>query len=653
MVMGFDLDAREIKRQARISLDRLLPRLEGQFVSRADAQHWASYKSRLQQHFEALFTALFQLYGRRYDFFFHLETMLAMTARMWVQRPPEFKELDAEREKCPDWFLSHRMIGGVCYVDLFAGSLDGVRDKIPYFRELGLTYLHLMPLFLAPEGDSDGGYAVSNYHEVNPALGTVDELLNLARDLRRNGISLTLDFVLNHTSDEHEWARMARAGNETFREFYSIFGDRTMPDAYGRTLRDIFPDLRPGSFTYVPDLDSWIWTTFNSFQWDLNYANPEVFTAMAEEMLGLANRGVEILRFDALAFIWKEMGTSCENLPQAHFLIQAFNAIARIAAPALLFKSEAIVHPAEVVKYVREDECQLSYNPLLMALLWEALATREVRLLQTAMRERFHIPPHCSWVNYVRSHDDIGWTFDDGDAARLGINAFDHRQFLNSFYTGKFDGSFARGLPFQENPRTGDARVCGTTASLAGLELALLEGDDEAISLAVARIVLLYSVILSIGGIPLIYLGDEMGSVNAYDFARDPAKARDTRWVHRPVTDWTRMEQRNDADSVEGRVFRGVTKLIGLRQRCSALTGNSMEVVDAGNPQVFAYLRRHDDARLLVLANFSERSQRVAWNALRLYGLSYRFHDVISGVSLAPEPDMVLPAYETAWLIPE
>jgi len=452
------------ERQAQVSLERLLPRLEAQWPTAAEEAGWRLFAQRLTTHFPRLFHLLHQLYGQRDDFFDHLESILLTASRLALARPPELRALDAAREAKPGWFQSNQMVGGVCYADLFAGDLKGLRDKIAYFKELGLTYLHVMPPFLSPAGNSDGGYAVSSYRQVQPALGTVDDLAALAAELRRNGISLVLDFVFNHTSDEHEWAWQARAGNAAYRDFYRVFPDRVMPDAYERTLREIFPDEHPGAFTFVPDMQGWVWTTFHSFQWDLNYSNPAVFNAMAEEMLRLANLGVEILRLDAVAFTGKRLGTACENLPEAHWLIQAFNALARIAAPALLFKSEAIVHPDEVVRYIGPDECQLSYNPLLMALLWNSLATRKVRLLAQALRQRSDIPPECAWVNYVRGHDDIGWTFSDEDAALLGVKGYDHRRFLNLFYTGRFPGSFAAGLPFQENPKTGDSRISGTCA---------------------------------------------------------------------------------------------------------------------------------------------------------------------------------------------
>ena len=652
-------DPAKLARETQRTLDRLLPHLEQEFAAAVPTAEWAEFRQRLQLHFPTLFPLLLELYSDQYDFFYQVERILALAAQSWLERPAELKTLDAAREQAPAWFQSEKMLGGVCYVDLFAGDLAGLRRHIPYFQELGLTYLHLMPLFDAPKGDSDGGYAVSDYRTVDDRLGTTDDLKALAADLRAVGISLVLDFIFNHTSDEHRWAKAALAGDPDHREYYFIFPDRTVPDAYERTLREIFPDKHPGAFTYRKEIGMWVWTTFNVFQWDLNYRNPVVFREMAGEMLYLANAGAEVLRLDALAFTWKEMGTVCESLPKAHTLVQAFNALLRIAAPSLLFKSEAIVHPDEVAKYISDDECQLSYNPLLMALLWNSLATREVRMLKRSMSYRFRIEPACAWVNYVRVHDDIGWTFDDGDAAALGINGFDHRRFLNAFYTGRFQGSFARGLPFQENPRTGDARISGTLASLAGLESALRSGNTAEVELAVRRICLVHAIILSIGGVPLIYLGDEVGTLNDYSYVNDPAKADDSRWVHRPATDWQKMERRHDTTTIEGRIYHALCHLIQVRKATPAFGGNQMAVINPGNDHVFAYVRTvHDQAdsqpggqRVLVAANFTENPQPVAANELRLYGLDYRFRDLISDkdIVLGEEP-LVLEPYQVIWL---
>jgi len=635
------------ERQIQTSLSRLLPRLGERFSTpaRKHPQAWKSFLRRLEQHFPRLFDLYFRLYSDQYDFFFHLEDLATTLAKMWLSRPADLQDLDAAREADSAWFLSNQMLGGVAYVDLFAGNLEGIRQKIPYFKELGMTYLHLMPLFLVPDGENDGGYAVSSYREVDPALGNIDELAQLARELRQNGISLVLDLVFNHTSNEHDWARRGIEGELEYQDYYRMFSDRRVPDEYEKSMREIFPDEHPGAFTYRPEIGRWVWTTFHSYQWDLNYANPVVFNRMAEEMLFLANLGVEVLRLDAVAFIWKQLGTSSENLPQAHWLIQAFNAVARIAAPALLFKSEAIVHPDDVLKYIDPDECQLSYNPLLMALLWESLATRRVTLLDQALRERFIIPTACAWVNYVRCHDDIGWTFSDEDAVRLGINGYEHRRFLNAFYTGRFSGSFARGLPFQENPKTGDARISGACASLAGLEKALLEETAVEVALAVQRILLIHAIILTIGGIPLIYLGDEVGTRNDYSYRQDPAKADDSRWVHRPAADPEKYAYRTDPSTVEGRIYQGLRKLIELRKELPAFSGQEIQVIDTGSPHLLGYVRSHENQRVLVFANFTEGEQRLPANLLRLYGMSYQYHDLLRDRQIPPG-DIGLGPYE-------
>jgi amylosucrase len=636
-----------IDRMIRTSLDRLLPRLEAEFASRfrEDTHDWEIFLQRLQDNFPSLFSIYYRLYSNHYDFFYHLQDLLYTLANMWTNRPSELKLLDIDRERKPDWFQSQEMLGGVCYVDLFAETLNGVREKIHYFKELGLTYLHLMPLFRVPEGENDGGYAVSSYREVDPRLGTMEQLSDLAADLRNAGISLVLDLVFNHTSDEHEWAKKAIDGDLDYQDYYWVFPDRKMPDAYEAHLREIFPDEHPGAFTYREDMGKWVWTTFHAYQWDLNYSNPVVFNRMAEEMLFLANIGVEVLRLDAVAFIWKQLGTSCENLPQAHLLIQAFNSVARISSPALLFKSEAIVHPDEVVRYISPQECQLSYNPLLMALLWNSLATREVRLLNLACSERFGIGENCSWVNYVRCHDDIGWTFSDEDASRLGINGYHHRRFLNDFYTGRFEGSFSRGLPFQENPKTGDARISGTCASLGGLEKGIKENDAEEISLAIKRVLLIHAIILTIGGIPLIYLGDEIGTLNDYQFSKDPAKADDSRWVHRPFMDWELAAHRINPDSIPGQIFLGLQKIINLRKKTPALAGNDLQVMNTGSDHVLGYVRIYKNQKVLIFANFSEHQQTIMANQLRLYGLGYQYNNLITNEVLEFK-DLILQPYE-------
>lgn len=633
----------DIYRNAHLTLDRIQPRLEAAFKTEiaADPNGWQTFKGRLQKQFPDLFASYLNLYSRHYDFFFYVEDLLKRLTRAWFERPPDLRVLDQTRELNPIWFQSNRMLGGVCYVDLFAGDLEGIRSKIPYFKELGLTYLHLMPLFKSPRLENDGGYAISSYREVASSLGTMNQLSSLARDLRAAGIDLVLDLVLNHTSDEHPWAERAKAGEIEYQNFYRIFPDRSLPDAFERNLREIFPDEHSGAFTFNTEMDRWVWTTFHGYQWDLNYDNPSVCNSMIEEMLFLANQGAGILRLDAVAFIWKQLGTNCENLPEAHTLIRVFNSSARIAAPALLFKSEAIVHPDEVVKYIDPQECRLSYNPLIMALLWNSLATRKTRLLGQALDTRFKINASCSWVNYVRSHDDIGWTFSDEDAASLGINAHDHRHFLNEFYRGRFPGSFARGLPFQEDPKSGDCRISGTCASLAGLEKALDEEGDREVELAVRRILLIHGIILSLGGIPLIYLGDEVAALNDYTYRDDPAKSHDSRWVHRSRKNKKHYSLRDDPASVEGRVYGGLQSLITLRKDLTAFSGAELKIIPTENDHVLGYLRSHSGQQILLFANFSESDQVIRGQMLKPY-LAHALKKLYGQSILPAHGDLIL-----------
>lgn len=608
----------DIQFQAQLTFKRLLPRLEDRYSNfrQKNPEIWEPFCERLELYFPKLFEKLFPLYGEVYDAIFYIEELLYAMADAWINRSDDLRLLDKKRDADPYWYSSNQLLGAVCYVDLFSENLNGFFEKIPYLLELGVTYLHLMPLFKAPKGENDGGYAISSYREVNPDLGTIDELIRLAKELRNNGISLVLDFVFNHTSFEHEWAIKAQKGDPYYQNFYWIYPDRKIPDMYETHLREIFPEEHSGAFTYFDEIDKWVWTTFHSYQWDLNYQNPAVFVEMAKEMLFLANIGVEVLRLDAVAFIWKKLGTSCENLPEVQLLIQAFNYIARIACPSLLFKSEAIVHPNDVIKYISQDKSQLSYNPLLMALLWESLATREVKLLNYSMTKRFALPENCTWVNYVRCHDDIGWTFSDEDAADLWINGYDHRQFLNEFYQGIFPGSFARGLPFQENPKTGDVRISGTCASLAGLEKAIDVETKTEVELAIKRIALLHGIILTIGGIPLIYLGDEIGMLNDYVFQLDPLKKSDSRWVHRSKYNWNKYHNRKKIDTIEGKIYQRLIKIIKLRKSHRVFSNSSTIFINVNNPHVFCYHRKIDGEGVYVLANFSEKSQKIYMNYL-------------------------------------
>jgi amylosucrase len=609
----------------------LRPAVEREALTRLGATEADAFLTRLDQLTPDILEPLGQVYGTDADKLAAELVLDALDAA--ASRPQPQRLLDRRREIDPAWFQRSEMIGYVCYADRFADSLPGVRRHLDYLAELGVTYLHLMPVLRPRDGENDGGYAVADYDAIDPRLGTMTDLQALADDLHERGMVLCIDLVLNHTAAEHSWARKALAGEPEsesepgYREMYLIYPDRAEPDRYERTLPEVFPDTAPGSFTQVPGL-GWVWTTFHEYQWDLNYANPAVFRAMLGTMFALANRGIDVLRLDAAPFLWKRMGTDCQNQPEAHYLVQAFRALTRLAAPGLILKAEAIVSPEKLVPYLGghdrfRPECDLAYDNQLMVMLWSTLATRDVRLAEAALSRRRPAPGPTSWVTYVRCHDDIGWAVSDADAGTVGLDGFAHRRFLSDFYASGFPGSFARGAMFQDNPATGDSRISGSAASLCGIEAALDAADPGALAAAIRRLESMYAVAFSFGGIPLIYMGDELALRNDARWAQDPAHAHDNRWLHRPLMDWDAAARRHDQASIEGRVFAAIRGLSDARRSLLALrSGGRTELLPTENPSVLAYRRVHPrSAPFLALTNFSDVTQAVDAGIIARAGL--------------------------------
>jgi len=577
------------------------------------------------------------------------QSLLGAAAEAYAGRDDALHALDLRRSLEPDWFQSPRMIGYAAYVDRFAGTLGGVARRAAYLRDLGVTYLHLMPLLESRPAPNDGGYAVRSYRAVSPDLGTMAGLRALTGELRRHGISLCVDLVLNHVAREHEWAVKARAGDPEMRARFHVFADRRMPDAYEQTLPEVFPDFAPGSFTWDEALDGWVWTTFNSYQWDVNWSNPSVLCEYATIILELANHGVEVFRLDAIAFLWKRLGTTCQNEPEVHALTQALRTITRIACPAVLFKAEAIVGPQDLLAYLGTGRhhgkvSDLAYHNSLMVQVWSMLAAKEVRLASQALRQLPAAPSSTSWITYARCHDDIGWAISDEDAAAVGLSGPEHRRFLSDFYSGDFPGSWARGLVFQENPATGDRRISGSLASLAGLE-----AHDRH---AVARVLLVHSIILGFGGIPVLWMGDELGLVNDHDWATEPGHADDNRWVHRPRMPWSQSDQ-NDERSDSGRISAGLRHLIDVRKNLPHLHGSvTSQVLDPRDPGVLLVLRSHPVGPMLGAYNVTPDAAVVPADVLREIGLDQHAVDQLTGRPLSRQgSELTLPPYAAAWLI--
>ncbi|MGI9028431.1 MAG: alpha-amylase family glycosyl hydrolase [Ilumatobacteraceae bacterium] len=591
------------------------------------------------------------------------QRLVALAARGFAERDADLKRLDLQRLLEPDWFQHPRMFGYAAYADRFAGDLRGVSEHLPYLHELGVTYLHLMPLLLPRPSPNDGGYAVADYRAVRPDLGTVADLRALARTARRHGVSLCLDLVLNHVAREHAWAGAARAGDERYRRYFHVFPDRSRPDEYERSLLEVFPDFAPGNFTWDDDLAGWVWTTFNEWQWDVDWSNPDVVCEYADIVLHLANLGVEVLRLDAVAFLWKRLGTTSQNQPEVHAITQVLRATARIACPALVFLAEAIVSPAELVHYLGTGErhgkvSDLAYHNSLMVQLWSMLASREVALAVEALRATDEVPTTTAWITYVRGHDDIGWAVDDADAAAVGLSGSAHRAFLSDWYSGDFATSTARGLVFQHNEETGDRRISGTLASLAGLDDALASGDPARVDLAIERILLVHTVILGWGGVPVLWMGDEVALRNDPCWAEHPDApdhADDNRWVHRPRMPWDVAARRHEPGTVEKRVFDGIVHRVRVRAHLPHLRASTRsEVLDAIDPGVFAVLRRHPVGPLLAVYNVTAEPRALPVDRLRAAELDPAA--VVDALTSRPPPvdasgALELPPYAARWLV--
>jgi amylosucrase len=620
------------------------------------------FYTRLGANFYAIYSLFHYLYGERDDFEEQALSLVETLARQYIERDDVLKQKDLDREKDHTWFLSQQWVGMALYTDGFAGNLQGLQSKLHYFQELGVNMIHIMPILQCPEGSSDGGYAVSDFRQVDSRIGTNDDLKSLVGELQKRDILLTLDVVLNHTSNEHEWARKAREGEQQYQDYYYMFPTREIPDMFEANMPEIFPETAPGNFTWDEQLQRWVMTVFNDFQWDLNYTNPNLFIEMLDIILYWANQGADIIRLDAVAFLWKKIGSTSQNEREAHLILQLLKDCCQVTAPGTIFIAEAIVAPSEVIKYFGEDainakECEIAYNATYMALLWDAVATKNSLLLNQGLKSLPDKLDRATWLNYLRCHDDIGLGMDDADIRAVGYEPAGHRKFLINYYTGNYSDSDAKGLLFGHNEKTGDARISGTLASLAGLETAMESGDEARIDNAVKHILLLHSMIMSFGGIPLLYYGDELGTLNDMSFLNDEHKSHDSRWSHRSYIDWERAERRHQPGTIEERIFTALKKMIAVRKEITAFADfNNRELIQVDNPHLFVFSRydlTHSSGGVLVVGNFDANPQYLDLAPMeKVFRLDYKHaRDLYSGDSPAIFKDqLVIPPFHFYWL---
>lgn len=625
-------------------------------------EDWQHFYTRLGANFYAIHSLFQHLYGQREDFKAQLGKLVTVLAQQYAKRAPHLRAKDIDREKNHDWFMHQKWVGMALYCQGFAGNLASMRERLPYMQELGVNLVHIMPLCDCPELQNDGGYAVRDFRKVDARNGTMEDLEQLIAAMQQSDMLLTLDVVVNHTSDEHEWALKAKQGDQQYQDYYYMYPDRTLPDMFEAAMPEVFPEQAPGSFTLNPETGKWVMTVFNQYQWDLNYSNPAVLIEMVDIILFWANKGVDILRLDAVAFLWKKIGSSCQNEREAHLILQLLKDCCQVTAPGVIFIAEAIVAPTEIIKYFGEDainakECEIAYNATFMALLWDAVATKQTVLLTKGVEDLPEKLDRATWLNYVRCHDDIGLGFSDKAIIEAGFDPVAHRRFLVDYYTGRYPDSNARGFAFGVNKKTGDARISGALASLAGLETALANQDQAAIENATMTIILLHNLIMSFGGIPLIYYGDAVGTLNNDSYLQDENKMHDNRWVHRPTLDWEVLALRNQPGTIQQLLFSQIKQLIAIRKEISAFADlNNRELINQDNPHLFAFQRFVQSgmhSRVVVIANFDISPQTVSLHSFRQKGLfkAQQLTELYSGQQIPIEGDtLTIPKLTAYWL---
>ena len=570
------------------------------------------YYLRFQKHLDELKWLYTELYSNEWMF----DELCKQMYQFYTERREDLKALDRKREADPDWYKKNDMLGVMLYVDNFADNLQGVKDKLDYIKESNINYVHLMPLLETPKGRSDGGCAVANFRKVQPELGTVEDLEEVAKACHDRDISVCMDFVMNHTSEDHEWAVRARRGEGEYMSRYFFYDNYTIPAQFEKTVPQVFPTTAPGNFTYLPELGHYVMTTFYPYQWDLNYRNPRVFNEMMYNFLFFANAGIDVIRIDAVPYIWKELGTNCRNLPRVHTIVRMMRMIGEIVCPGILLLGEVVMEPSKVVPYfgtLEKPECHMLYNVTTMATTWNSVATRDTRLLKNQMDVLASLPKDYVFLNYLRCHDDIGWGLDYPTLRWWGMEERPHKQYINDFFTGTVEGSFSRGELYNADPVTGDARFCGTTASMCGVEKAGFEQDEEQMEAAISRILMLHAFMFTESGIPMLYSGDEVGQTNDYSYKDVPEKAPDSRYIHRGKFRWELVDDIKNEGSVSERIYHGLDKLEKIRSSEKVFMSNAVfYTLDTYEQSVICIVREYEDERLIGLFNFSEYN-KIAW----------------------------------------
>ena len=534
--------------------------------------------------FSMYYDELKWLYIELYNNEFTFSRLCDNMEKAYSKRSADLKKLDKVREEDKQWYKSPDMVGTMIYADDFADTLSGVQKKLGFVQKLNINMLHLMPFLDSPKAASDNGKAVSNYKKIRSDLGKMEDLKSLAQACHRKNICICSDFIMNHTSSSHIWAKKAQNGEGEYMSRYFFYDNPDIPNSYDLTVPQVYPATAPGNFTYIPEIDHFVMTTFYPYEWDLNYSNPKVFNEMVNNLLFLANQGIDMFKLKDISYIWKEIGTNCRNLKQVHTIIRMLRIITEVVCPGVLLMGDAEGSLEDIVSYFgTEDkpECHLVIDKDASDTIWHTMATGNCKLIKRRLDKVNTVSKDNIFVNYLRSFDPIDWRLDYDILKEDEIDPAAHRKYLNDFFTGKITEGIAYGEIVNDDPIVMEDKLEGSVMALCGLKTVSASLDDSSIETAIRKIILLYAYLMMEAGIPWVHCAD---------IKTDPK-----------------------TNSIRGRLFNELCKLESLRQNERVFNFYADKwTLDTWDEGTLAMGRYFEGQKVIAVFNFTEYD-RVAW----------------------------------------
>lgn len=537
---------------------------------------WESlYVQRYNRHIDELKWLYMELYSN--------ESMLSELCyqihNFFIERDEGLKNRDVTRENNPDWYRKSKMTGMALYIDHFADTIKGVEQSIEHLQKCNINYVHFMPFFETTRYRTDDQYAITDFRKTMEKIGKIEDLCHLTKLCHEKSINVSVDFIMNRTSNEHEWAKKAMHGD-------------------------------------VEYMNRYVTKTDHSYEWDLNYKNPRVLNEMMYNYMFIANLGTDLIQINEIEDIWKGESQNCSKVSQIHTIARIMRIISEIVCPGVLLLGNVKNDMKNAITYFGEDEkpeFHMVYQKTFMNEVWNSVATRNVKLLQTKLDVINKYPKEYVFVNYLRNHEKLNWNLDyDFLYKNQKINQKMHREYLNEYFLGRTGYSNSRGEVENNSDNSEKICFCGTTASMCGLEKAIDENNKKEINQAIKLEIMLYAYLFIQSGIPVIYSGDEIGQMNDYSYKENRDKMRDIQNVCRGKFDWSKAVKVVDEYSIEGKIMRGLNKIQVVKNRENTFCQIAdVRVVDTKNNSVICIAREFAGEKILGIFNFSEHEKIV------------------------------------------